>query len=457
MKVLICGAGRVGQGIARRLSREKYQVTILDEDASLVERVSTELDVVGVVGHAAHPDVLEQAKLDECEMIVAVTHSDEINMMVCKIASLLFNTPNKVARIRSPAYLDKSFSRLISRDGMAIDVVISPELEIGNSILQRFETPGAILSASFGQGKLRLLGLDLGPTSPLLDTAIDQLPSLFPSLDARVVGVGRGERLFAPGRSDRLQVGDRAYLVVRTEHAKRLIDVFADETEATRNVVIIGGGNIGRHIASRLEKQPNIRLRIIEPDPERAEQASEVLRRAIVIQGDGLDPNILTEAGAEVAHFSIAVTNDDKVNLLVSTLAKNLGTRRTIALVNSPILAALSRDMKVDVMLDPRALTVSQVLLRLRKGRFVSLQSLEDGEAEVVEGVVYEASRLRDMQLTLGSLPDGIVVGAVYRDGEVIFPDDAFRLKPGDHVITFAEQDKTDTVERFFRVNPDYF
>lgn len=457
MQVLICGAGRVGQGIARRLSRERHNVTIVDEDAALVEQVSSDLDVRGVVGHAAHPDVLKQAGARDCEMIIAVTHADEINMVICKIAQSLFDIPTKVARIRSQAYLDKGWSKLYSREGLAIDVVISPEQEVGNSILQRFETPGAIISASFGQGKLRLLGLDLGENNPLLGSPISQLPSIFTSIDVRVVGIGRGERLFAPRGEDVLRAGDRAYLVCRNEHARRLIDVFSDEPDSSRHVVIVGAGNIGLHLAARLERQPHVRLRLIEPDARRAERAAASLRRAIVIRGDGLNPNILREAGTDQAHFAIAVTNDDKINLLASHLAKHMGARRTLALVNSTTLGALSDDLGVDVALDPRALTVSQILLRLRRGRFVTLQSLEDGDAEVAEGVVLESSPLKDSSLGIDVLPEGIVVGAVMRHDEPVFPGPDFRARPGDHVIVFFERDMTHKVEQFFRVSPEFF
>jgi len=431
---------------------------IVDENEKLVERVSAELDVRGVVGHAAHPDVLESARTGDSEMVIAVTHSDEINMVICQSAQNIFEVPTKVARIRSPAYLSTQGTRVFAKASFPVDVVISPEQEIGNSILQRFETPGAILSASFAQGKLRLLGLDMGDTSPLIDSAIADLPELFSSLDLSVVGVGRGERLFAPSPTDRLQTRDRAYVVVRKDQASRLIDAFADEVEQTRHVVIVGGGNVGLHIAERLEKQPSVKLRLIEPRDAQAEHAAAALKRAIVIKGDGLDPDILAEAGTGRAHFTIAVTNDDNVNLLVSSLAKNMGTRRTLALVNNPTLSDIARDLKVDVTLDPRTLTVSQILLRLRRGRFVSLQSLEDGEGEVAEGVVLDASPLKDKHVRRpGQLPEGVAVGALLRDGEVIFPDEDTRVRSGDHVVVFFEKSATGDVEKIFRVSPDFF
>lgn len=457
MRVVICGAGRVGQGIARRLSRERHDVVIVDEDERLVERVSAELDVRGIVGHAAHPDVLETARTGDSEMVIAVTHSDEINMVICQMAQNLFDVPTKVARIRSQSYLSQQSSRVFAKGNFSVDVVISPEQEIGNSILQRFETPGAILSASFGGGKLRLLGLDIGDKSPLLDSALEDLPELFASLDLSVVGIGRGDRLFAPVPSDRLAPGDRAYVIVRKEQAKRLIDAFADEVEPTRHVVVVGGGNIGMHIAQRLESQPAVKLRLIEPREAQAEHAAARLKRAIVIKGDGLNPDILGEAGADRAHFTIAVTNDDKVNLLVSSLAKNMGTKRTLALVNNPTLSDLSRDLKVDVTLDPRTLTVSQILLRLRRGRFVSLQSLEDGMGEVAEGVVLEASPLKDKLIMGNDLPEGVTIGAILRNGEPIFPGPELRVRANDHVVLFSEQGATRAVEKIFRVSPDFF
>jgi trk system potassium uptake protein TrkA len=457
MKVLICGAGRVGQGIARRLARERQEVTVVDSDAALVEQVSGDLDVRGVVGHAAHPDVLRAAGARDCEMIIAVTHEDEINMVICKVAQSLFDIPTKIARIRSQAYLDKTWEKLFEREAMAIDVVISPELEVGNSILQRFETPGAIMSASFGQGRLRMLGLDIGPGHVLLGNPVGQIPAIFPNIDFRIVGIGRGDRLFGPRSGDALKPGDRVYLICRTEHAGRLISTFSDEPETARHVIIVGAGNIGTHVAARLEKESQVRLRLIEPDTRRAERAAAVLRRAIVIRGDGLSPDILEEAGVSQAYFAMAVTNDDKVNLLVCNLAKRMGARRALALVNAPTLGGLASGMGVDVALDPRSLTVSQILLQLRRGRYVSLQSLEDGAAEIAEGVVLDASPLKDALIGMDALPEGIVAGAVIRNGEPIFPEPGFRARTGDHIVMFYDSAQIRKAEQFFRVTPDYF
>ncbi len=457
MRVVICGAGRVGQGIARRLARERHDVVIVDEDPELVDQVATDYDVRGVVGHAAHPDTLKSAGAADAEMIIAVTHYDEINMVICQIADTLFSVPTKIARVRAQAYLDKAASDIFSRDGIPIDVVISPEIAVGEAVLSRFHTPGALTNASFARGKVKLLGLEIEQDSPLIDTALDQIVEIFPNLDARVVGIGRGKSLFAPRSNDRLAADDRAYMAVGEAQAARLIGLFTQENRTVRHIIVVGGGNIGLYVAKRLEKEQRVRVRLIERDVHRAEAAVMQLKKTIVIQGDGLDPRILDEAGAASADFVVSLTDDDKVNLIIGNLAKRAGAKRTLALVNSVDLAALSKDMRVDVVLDPRALTVSQILLRMRRGRITSLHSIEDGAAEVAEGVALESSPLIGNLIDYDDLPEGITAAAVLRDNAVLFPGPTLRVKRNDHLIVFFEQQMTRKVEQFFRVSPDFF
>lgn len=457
MRVLICGAGRVGQGIAHRLAMEKHSIILIDEDPDLVDKVSTDLDVRGVVGNAAYPDVLRAAGIEECEMIIAVTHHDEVNMVICQVAHTLFKVPTKIARIRAAAYLEKSAGDLFARDGLPIDMVISPELVVGDAILQRISTPGAITSVSFAKGKIKLIGFDMDHENPIMDTALEQLSGLFPDLEARVVGIGRGKTVFAPRSKDRLRADDRAYLAVKEEHAGRLSRILSRSAKELRHVIIVGGGNIGVYLAARIEREMNIKVRLIEYDPERAQKAVMQLRRTIVIQGDGLNVDILEEAGVDGADFLIALTNDDKANLLISNLAKRAGTKRVLALVNSIELAQLSRDLKVDAVLDPRALTVSQILQRLRRGRILNLHSFENGAAEAAEGVVLESSPLIGNALGYEELPEGIAAAAIIRDKEVLFPNPALKVRVDDRVILFYEQEMTRKVEQFFRVSPEFF
>jgi len=457
MHVLICGAGRVGQGIARRLAREKHEITIIDESADLVDQVSIELDVRGIVGHAAHPDVLKRARAADCEMIIAVTHFDEINMVICQIAHTLFSVPFKIARVRDRSYLEPAWKNIFSREGLPIDMVISPEAEVGDAILQRFRTPGTIMSANFAGGQIKLLGFELRADNPLIDVAVDQFKGLFPDLSARIIGIGRGDAIHAPRGKDVLKPGDRAYIAVFDAHASRLTSIFNTEQSRLDHVVIVGGGNVGLHVAKMLEKESHIRVRLIERDSARANKAVADVKRSIVIQGDGLNPDILAEGGVDRADFVIAITDDDKANLLISNLAKRAGAKRALALINSPELAGLASDMRVDTVLDPRALTVSQILMRMRRGRILNLQSLEDGMAEVAEGITLETSSLIGKPLGYDDLPEGMTAAAVVRGNQVIMADEDVVVRPEDHLIVFYEAEMVRTVEKFFRVNPDYF
>ncbi|MGE6699193.1 Trk system potassium transporter TrkA [Hyphomonas sp. NPDC076900] len=457
MHVLICGAGRVGQGIARRLAREKHEITIIDESADLVDQVSIDLDVRGIVGHAAHPDVLKRARAADCEMIIAVTHFDEINMVICQIAHTLFSVPFKIARVRDRSYLEPAWKNIFSREGLPIDMVISPEAEVGDAILQRFRTPGTIMSANFAGGQIKLLGFELRADNPLIDVAVDQFKGLFPDLSARIIGIGRGDAVHAPRGKDVLKPGDRAYIAVFDAHASRLTSIFNTEQSRLDHVVIVGGGNVGLHVAKMLEKESHIRVRLIERDSERANKAVAAVKRSIVIQGDGLNPDILAEGGVDRADFVIAITDDDKANLLISNLAKRAGAKRALALINSPELAGLASDMRVDTVLDPRALTVSQILMRMRRGRILNLQSLEDGMAEVAEGITLETSSLIGKPLGYDDLPEGMTAAAIVRGNQIIMAEEGVTVRPEDHLIVFYEAEMVRTVEKFFRVNPDYF
>ncbi len=457
MRVIICGAGRVGQGIARRLAREKHDVIIIDEVDELIDDVSTDLDVRGVVGHAAYPDTLKRAGADDAEMIIAVTYYDEINMVICQIADALFGVPTKIARVRAQAYLGKKWKDLFSRNGLPIDMVISPEVEVAGAILQRFRSPGALMSADLAGGKAQLLGIEIDNNSALVETALDQIEGLFPDLDARIVGIGREDDISAPKSNDVLQTGDRAYIVLKSDHASRLNGILGRDDKELKHIVIIGAGHVGRHLASQIEKERNVRIRLIEKDEYTAEQAVSELKRSIVIRGDGLSPAILEEAGSSVADLVVALTDDDKTNLLIGNLAKSVGASRVLALVNSLDLAALGKGMNIDAVLDPRALTVSQILMRLRRGRIVSLHSIEDGHAEVAEGIVTESSSLIGKTIGYDDLPDGITAAAIIRGDDLLFPDNNLRVRTGDHLIIFYEEQMTKKVEQFFRVSADFF
>lgn len=457
MKIIVCGAGRVGQGIARRLAADDHNVTVIDADPDLVQSITTELEVQGVTGHAAYPDVLRSAGAADADMIVAVTYSDEVNMVTCQVAHVLFQVQTKIARIRSQAYRSKQSGDLFGRDGLAVDVVISPEKAVADSIFQRLETPGAFFSAPFAKNQVHCIGVDIHDETPLARTTLSQIGELFPGLHLKVLSIFRGEHLFAAASSDQLLPGDRAYLAIEASHIERLSELLGLGERKDQRIIIIGAGNIGQHVAEHLEKKRGRKVRLIEGDLTRAEHVASELNRSIVIHGDGLNPTILEEAGASQADAVIGLTNDDRVNLLATSMSKRLGAKKSIALVNNHELALVHQALDVDVVIDPRTVTISKILLRLRKGRILSLVSLEGGQGEIAEGEVLEHSPLLGTNLLEGSLPEGVVAGAVRRGDAILFPEKNLKVATGDHVILFYERAKTRKVEQLFRASSAYF
>lgn len=457
MRVIICGAGRVGQGIARHLAQEHHDIIMIDENNALIEQVQIDIDVRGVVGHAAHPDVLRAAGADATDMLIAVTHFDEINMVICQVADTLFSVPTKIARVRAQAYLDPDNSELFSKTALPIDLIISPEIEVGEAILRRIRAPSAMSSIAFDGGELQILGMKVQDDSPLLETALDQVSGIFPDLGARVIGIKRGALVFAPRGNDQLQPGDIAYVAVTRTSTPRLNKLFNRDVEEHKRVVIVGGGNVGTYVASNLERDGRVRVRIIEADSAQADIAVSALKQTIVIHGDGLARDVLEEAGADQADIVIAVTNDDKTNMLIGKLAKQLGAKRTHALVNAYELVAISQDLDIDAVLDPRALSVSKILTKLRRGRILSVQSIEDGQAEIAEGVTLDSSPLIGKPVDYAHLPDGVTAAAIIRKGEVIFPTATTLIETDDRLLLFYEATATRKVEQFFRVSADFF
>ena len=457
MRVIICGAGRVGQGIARHLAQEHHDITMIDENDDLIEQVQIDFDVRGVVGHAAHPNVLRSAGADAADMLIAVTHFDEINMVICQVADTLFSVPTKIARVRAQAYLDAEYTELFSKSALPIDLIISPEIEVGEAILRRIRAPSAVSSISFEAGELQVLGMKVQEDSPLLETALDQIAGLFPDLGARVIGIKRGSSVFAPRGNDQLQPADTAYVAVSRDSTPRLNKLFNRDINEHKRVVIVGGGNVGLYVASQLEREGNVRVRIIESDSDKADVAVSALKQTIVIHGDGLARDVLEEAGADQADIVIAVTNDDKTNMLIGKLAKQIGARRTHALVNAYELVAISQDLDIDAVLDPRALSVSKILTKLRRGRILSVESLEDGAAEIAEGVTLDSSPLIGKPIDYAHLPDGVTSAAIMRDGEILFPTSATTVQTDDRLLLFYEASATRKVEQFFRVSADFF
>ncbi|WP_316862501.1 Trk system potassium transporter TrkA [uncultured Cohaesibacter sp.] len=458
MKVVICGAGQVGFGIARHLSSEQNDVTVIDSSPKLVSAIRDTLDVRGYVGHGAHPDILARAGANEADMIIAVTLYDEVNMIACQVAHSIFNVPTKVARVRAQSYLEKHYADLFSREHLPIDVIISPEVEVGEMVLSRMAMPGAEDTVRFADGQVLMVALECEEDCPVVDTPLRQLTELFPDLRAVVVGIRREGKLFVPHAEDQMQAGDLAYVVVDREQVWRTLSIFGHDEDQANRVVIAGGGNIGRYVALAIEERRNrTRAKVIELDRDRAIKIANDFRDTIVLQGNALDQEILKEADIREADTMIALTNNDQVNILSCAMAKRLGCSRTMALLNDAHYSDLVHDLGIDSNVNPRSVTISKILQHVRRGRIRGVHAVEDGAAEGIEAEALETSPLVGRPLRSFEFPEGVRVGAIYREGEVLMPDGETTIQAGDRVILFALADRVKQVELLFRVSFEFF
>ncbi|MEM7568545.1 MAG: Trk system potassium transporter TrkA [Pseudomonadota bacterium] len=458
MRVIVCGAGRVGYSIARRLSQQRNDVMVIDQSVELITNVTETLDVQGLVGFASSPEVLDQADASDADMIIAVTLSDEVNMIACQVAHSLFNVPTKIARVRNQSYLSRAWSDLFNRDNLPIDVIISPEVEIADAIQRRIAMPGAFDIVPFAGGEIAALGVHIDADCPVVDTPLRQLETLFPDLELTVVGIVRAGRVLVPSADDMMLIGDKAYFTCGQSQVSRALGVFGKETTETGRIVIAGGGNIGYFLASDLAaKGMAKKVSVLEFDRNRAEQLSQLLPDVAILHGSALDADLLEEIGVADADRIVSVTNDDEVNILGGLLAKKLGAQRAITLVNNPTFSPLLGSLGLDVVIDPREITVSKILGEFRRGRIRGVYSLEDGRAEIIEAEALDTSALVGQSIAKSRLPDGIRIGSILRGGRVLSARSDTVIQAKDRVVIFAEADLISKVEQLFAVRLDYF
>ncbi len=458
MKVIVCGAGQVGFNIAHYLADEDNDVTVIDQRADLIRKINDTLDVQVVLGFASHPSVLEQAGAGDADMIIAVTAADEVNMVACQVAHSLFNVPTKIARVRSQSYLQPMWSNLFNREHLPIDVIISPEIEVARAITRRLEVPGAIDVIPLANDKVRLIAVRCTAQCPLIKTPLRQLTVLFPDLAIVIIGIVRDGKAIVPTGDDQMQEGDEAYFVVDTKHTDRALAAFGREDTEARRIIVFGGGNIGLFLAQHLETaHPGTSIKVIENNRERAEFVAKALNRTVVLNGDVLDPQILEEASVAAAEAVVAVTNDDETNILAGLLAKRYGCRRTMALINKTTYTALVGPLGIDVVISPRAITVSNILQHVRRGRIHAVHSLHEGFGELIEADALETSSLVGKPLKEVKLPAGVLLGAVIHDGQVISPRGSTVVQAGDRVVLFAAAEAVKKVEKMFSVRLEYF
>ena len=455
MNIIICGAGRVGFTIAKQLTEQNHSITIIDQSSEDIQKINDSLDVKAIVGKATMPSVLEKAHNDETDMIIAVTKNDEINMLICQIAYSLFKIPKKIARIRTQDYLNPRFEKIYNKENLPIDVIISPELEIAKSIQRKLEAPGALDNVPFADNKIRLLEILIDEKCPIVNIQLNELTKKFPKLNANILGVVRNEKFIFLKKNDLMKKDDKAYVIINSSQMKETLSAFGHNEKISNKILIIGGGNIGFNLAKNIEQSfDEARIKIIEKDKSRAEFIANELNNTLVINGNGLDEDILTEVNLEEVETVIALTNDDEDNLMVSVLVEKFSkNKRTMALINKPNYSLLQTSLKIDDMIDPRMTTVSSILKHVHKGTIETAYTILNGEYEVIEAEIIETSELINKELKNSNLPDGIRIGAVLRKDEIIIPRLSFVFQKEDIVVFLAKRDQLPVVENIFRIS----
>ena len=461
MNIIICGAGRVGFTIAKILSEQGHSITVIDQSSDDIQKIDDTLDVKSIVGKGTYPSILEKANATDADMIIAVTRNDEINMLICQIAFSIFNVPKKIARIRSQDYLNPKFTKVYNKENLPIDVIISPEIEIAKSIQRKLEAPGALDNVPFANNNIRLLEILINEKCPLIKIKLNELTKKFPKLNANIIGVIRNDKFVILKKTDVMLENDKAYVVINAAQMKETLTAFAHNEKISNKILIIGGGNIGFNLAKNLEETfESARVKIIEKEKERAEFLASELNNTIIINGNGLDEEVLLEANLDEVETVLALTNDDEDNLMVSVLVEkfskdqdNSFNKRTMALINKPNYSLLQSSLKIDDLIDPRMNTVSSILKHVHKGTIANAYSILNGEYEIIEAEIIETSELINKELKNSNLPDEIRIGAILRGDDVIIPRSNFVFKKEDIVVFLAKKNFLQLVENMFRIS----
>ena len=455
MNIIICGAGRVGYTIAKLLSEQDHSITVIDQSSEDIQKINDDLDVKSIVGKATYPSVLEKANAEDADMIIAVTRNDEINMLICQIAFSIFKIGKKIARIRSQDYLNPKFSLVYNKENLPIDVIISPEVEIAKSIQRKLEAPGAIDNVPFADNKIRLLEIDVNEKCPLINIELNKITKKFSKLEANILGVVREEKFIILKKNDVLKLNDKAYVIINSSQMQLTLDAFGHNEKISNKFLIIGGGNIGFNLAKNLESsRDSARIKIIEKNKERAEYIANELNNSLVINGNGLEEDVLKEANIDDSETVLALTNDDEDNLMVSVLVEKFSKdKRTMALINKPNYSILQSSLKIDDLIDPRMNTVSSILKHVHKGTIETAYSISNGDYEVIEAEIIDSSELIDKDLKNSNLPEYIRIVAILSKNDIIIPSSKFIFKKKDIVVFLAKRDQLPVVENLFRIS----
>ena len=459
MKVIICGAGEVGKTLAQHLSKEKNDITIIDQSEESLKEIKEHLDINTYVGFGSQPGILDKAGAKDAEMLIAVTQSDEVNMIACEVANSQFNIPLKVARIRDQHYLNPDYKSLFSRDQISVDLIISPETEIAEAIRRRLIAPGAFEIIPFSDKKIVLLGTKIEKNFPHIGTQILKIQKNLNDLKMNFLAMFRKEKIIIPNENEKIKLDDSIYIVADTNHLHKVMGFFGHQEAKANSVIIVGGGNIGVSLAKRLEESKfGANTKLIELNKERAESISAELNDTLVLNGSSLDLEILQEAKISDTETIISVTNQDEVNILTSLLAKKQGCKKAISLANDTTYRSILEPLGIDDVLSPQAITVSRILSYIRKGNIRQVYSLREGEGEVIEADAVEASSIVNKKLSDLKLPNGIKIGAVLKnDNEVHISTPNLEINDGDRIILFSLSKMIKKVENLLSVRFGFY
>ncbi|MEE8342965.1 MAG: Trk system potassium transporter TrkA [Gammaproteobacteria bacterium] len=457
MKIIILGAGQVGASVAQNLASEANDITVVDNNARRVTELQDRLDIRAVVGHAAHPDVLKQAGADDADMIIAVTNSDETNMIACQVAYTLFHTPTKIARVRESEYL--KHEKLFSQESLPIDFRISPEQLVTDYIQRLIEHFGALQVLDFADRKVQLVAVRAYYGGPLVGHELKDLSVHIPGIQARVAAIFRGGKPIIPEGDTIIEAEDEVFFIAAKDNIRAVMSELRRLDKPAKRVMLAGGGNIGIRLAKALEE--HYQVKIIERNPERARMLSEELSSTIVLLGDAADEDLLFEENIENTDVFCALTNDEEANILSAMLAKRLGARKVMSIINRASYVDLVQSETIDIAISPQQATIGSLLTHIRRGDVVVVHSLRRGAAEAIEAVAHgdpRTSKVVGRSIEQLKLPAGTTIGAIVRGDEVIIAHHDTVIESDDHVILFlVDKRRISEVERLFQVGVTFF
>lgn len=453
MRIIILGAGQVGATLAQHLAREANDITIVDTDVARLRMLEDRFDLNTVAGPASHPQVLAQAGGQDADILIAVTNSDEVNMIACQVAQSLFNIPTKIARVREEDYLHRR-QALFNKAAIPVDALISPEAAVTNALRQLLDYPGTLQVMDFAGGKVQLVALKARFGGALVGNRIASLREHLPGIDMRVAAIFRRDQPVVPLGDTVIEADDEVFFIAARKHIRNVMGELRRLESPYRRVIIAGGGNIGTRLAREIDQ--HYRVKVIEKNRDRCESLAQQLGRSVVLHGDASDRELLVEENIEATDVFIALTNDDEANVMASMLAKRLGARTVIALINDPAYVDLVQGGPIDIAISPQQSTTSELLAHVRRGDVAAVHSLRRGAAEALEAVAHGdrfSSRVVGRKINELPLPEGVTVGAIVRGDEVIIAHSDTLIQDDDHVILFvAANEKLKQVEQLFQV-----